>query len=175
MTTTQFYIWPNIETRYGTRYLMLRVMEKSSDEDFPCNPSGHIVSDLYSETPKKAHGMYLCGIGAKAHVYMWGSLNYEVIGYQTPILIESFSLDAREAVAVAKTLRAMEKEIAKLSDPDVAEVAEAMGKAIGAAGFCFPKDPKVDSYSRTEWEFLGWNKTRIRRMEAGLLGSSVTA
>lgn len=132
--------------------VVARVLAKREDEDHPINPdSSRGENAAWGGAPKKADGLYLadlelrCYVGSDGKYFHGPDIRFDSVRF----------VDEELAAKLLRTMKRINREIAKTNAREPDDVLMAVGRAIGATLHIVPGgEPHRGSfYSDNEWRF----------------------
>jgi hypothetical protein len=150
------------ETKFAdSKAVVARVLVREGDNEHPVNPRSEGEDSIW-DAPKSADGLAF----DKLQVIVWAGKDYlagPYVRYE-----DSHFVDTRLAGRMLKTLKKIDKQIAKTSAREAGDVVMAVAKAIGATWSVSPRsgDVPVSWYQDSKWLFDDVTEARdtMRRM-----------
>ena len=150
------------QTNYGTDYVVARVMCRRDNENYPTNPGSRVVMSYADDEPKNLVGLYLDGLEIHGHEYTNCDGVAEYIGF-TPIYKDQYSVDERQAKAMAKTLSKISKQIDKDNAREAGDILMSIAAALKLSFYVERTDNTPGtghSYNDRKWRFTSVSAAR---------------
>ena len=131
--------------------VFVRVLTRHPGEDYPSNPRGD-GEDTIWDAPKSASGLALYGL----EIVVWLSQDRKYLHGATVRYNEVRFVETRLAERLARTLKRIDKSIAKAKAIEPGDVLVAFARAIGATWHAYTTDKHPDRstfYRDSEWHF----------------------
>jgi len=151
---------------YGTDKVQARVMVRESDRQSPLNPGSDPFYHWHEGCPKALEGLLFDGLRLECWYSDMGTV--VLVGGTTPEYMDVYSIDERKAVAMAKTLKRVNRAIQKAEANEPGDAFVAMAKALGLtfAVTRVKNDRNGSSYEDSDWFFssIEYGRNVLRRM-----------